>query len=285
MELKSNQKSALDKGKESRGINDRYLFLIGGGENGRSGHQYETGIIDCSILELCNKKKPTITYIGVNSTFAEYYFFVLKNIFVKKYGCTMFRITLDDILAKEPARQKLLNSDIVYIGGGSSKQLLTVFQSYGFDKLLYEQYKKNLICGGICAGAHCWGNIMLTRTEIEAEQSTQTVCFDALNGFGWVDLLFCPHYNVELDRAEAFRNYIKNENGKVAIACDNGVALIIKNEKSLRIVTSIPNAKVRLLYWNKEKLSQLYLSENQEYDLKKDLLEYVHHKRSYVDVL
>lgn len=69
-----------------------------------------------------------------------------------------------------------------------------------------------------------------------------------VKGLGFINILFCPHYNIEVQRQEDLKRMMKNTFKIPAIALENGVALEIVAEK-YRFIQSIPNTKAYKCYW------------------------------------
>jgi len=107
--------------------------------------------------------------------------------------------------------------------------------AYGDDKVL---------CG-VSAGAICWcdfGNSDSRRFTSGSEQ------FIRVRGFGFVHVLMCPHFDVEIRRQADLPRMMRTTYGIPAVALDNGAALVI-NEDKVKIITSIEGAKARKCYW------------------------------------
>lgn len=56
------------------------------------------------------------------------------------------------------ARDKILNSDLVYIGGGNTQMMMKVWKQYGIDETLKLAYKNEIVLAGLSAGSICWFN-------------------------------------------------------------------------------------------------------------------------------
>ena len=59
-------------------------------------------------------------------------------------------------------RQKLLEQDAIYVGGGNTKAALAVWREWGLDAVLREVWKSGVLLAGMSAGAMCWFEVGLT---------------------------------------------------------------------------------------------------------------------------
>jgi dipeptidase E len=55
-----------------------------------------------------------------------------------------------------PTPAIVLSQDIVYVGGGSLRNLLAIWRAHGLDGLLRDGWRRGLVLAGLSAGATCW---------------------------------------------------------------------------------------------------------------------------------
>ncbi len=142
------------------GKNMGKLICIGGGEIPRvkNGIQlpYETREIDEEIVRISEKKKPKLLFIGTASSDSYDYFLVIKKIF-DDLGCIVSNLELlKDSIDMKQVESQILNTDIIYIGGGNTEFMLKKWRELGVDKLLIQAYNKGIVCSGLSAGSYCW---------------------------------------------------------------------------------------------------------------------------------
>ena len=126
------------------------LVCIGGGEIPRvkNGIQlpYETKEIDEEIVRLSDKPNPKLLFIGTASTNSYDYFLVIKKIF-EDLGCIVSNLDLlCDKVDLNDVENKILNTDIIYVGGGNTKFMLEKWRELGVDQLLLKAYEKGIVC-------------------------------------------------------------------------------------------------------------------------------------------
>jgi len=205
------------------------LVCIGGGEIPRikNGIQlpYQTREIDEEIVRISEKENPKLLFIGTASSNSYDYFLVIKDIF-EKLGCTVSNLDLlKDDIDMEQVKENILNTDIIYIGGGNTKFMLEKWRECGLDKILKQAYEKNIVLSGLSAGSYCWFKYN----------------YDLIEGLGLIDAINCVHYNIkDKESKNKFYNIIKDKN-MIGYAIDNCVALefidnqvkVIKSDKKM----------------------------------------------------
>lgn len=222
------------------------IIAVGGGEIGRPGFTFETIKIDKEIIKLSGKKSPKLLFIPTASSDSESYYEVVKKYFGKKLSCRVDVLYLikKQINFKE-IKDKILNADIIYVGGGNTLKMMNVWKRIGVDKILRQAYKKNIVLSGVSAGAICWfkyGNS--DSRKFTAKKQTSLI---KVSGLGFFEILLCPHYDREVDRKESLKKMTKKSK-EVALALDNCSAIEIVNDK-YRIITSKKTAKAYKVYW------------------------------------
>lgn len=135
---------------------------------------------------------------------------------------------------REP-RAHLLAQDVIYVGGGNTANMLAVWRVHGVDVVLREAWEAGVVLAGVSAGALCWfaGGV--------------TDSFGGLapleDGLGLVDATFCPHYDCQEGRREAYHEALRA--GMAAgFAADDGAALHLVDGAVAEVVASRPNARV-----------------------------------------
>lgn len=229
------------------------LVLIGGGEikgwnfETKDSNQelYQTEIIDQEIVKLAGKENPKMLFIGTASREREGYFEAIKNIY-SSLGCQVDCLKMTDSNIKE----KILNSDIIYIGGGNTKFMLSEWEKVNLKEYLLEAYNKGIVLSGFSAGAYCWFKYN----------------YEMIEGFGLIDAIICVHYEDKSEeKINEFYNNIKLNN-LPGIALYNGVALRY-SENKFEIIKSIKDAKAFKISYSNGKFIKEELLENTIYTL------------------
>jgi dipeptidase E len=189
--------------------------------------------LDHYLLSLSDKTKPKVCFIGTASGDAEGYSEKFYNSFAE-LSCetshlSLFRPPLGNL------RDYILEKDIIYVGGGNTRNLMVLWKEWKLDHYLKEAYEKGIILAGISAGSICWFEQGLTDSV-----SGKLMPLDCL---GFLKGSNCPHYDGEEMRRPCYQETILNGSMKSGIACDDGVAAHFINGVLECFVSSRPNAK------------------------------------------
>ncbi len=235
------------------------IVAVGGGEIGRPGFPIETEKIDKETIKLSGKKHPKLLFIPTASSDSEGYVAVVKKYFGKRLGC---RIDILYLVKRKQSRQeirnKILHADIIYVGGGNTLKMLTVWRKLGVDKMLKETAKKNIVLSGVSAGAICWFKYGNSDSRKFTNPKAPLIRIKCL---GLIPALGCPHYKRQ--RKSSLRTMMKNTGG-VAIALDNCAGLEIINDQ-YRIITSKRRAATYRVFWSKGKFHHKRIISDKNY--------------------
>lgn len=240
------------------------IFAIGGGEIG----ELETLAIDKKIVESANKDKPKALFIPTASDERQGYIDDFNYVYGDKLGCivgTLF--LLDKKITKQEAREKILKSDIIYVGGGNTRKMLEIWDEYGVSNALREAYEKGITLSGLSAGSICW--FKKGHSDSNSFSGDSNWSYVIVDGLGLIDAVNCPHYD-EDTREDDFNEKILKYN-EVGIAMDNNCAIEFKDDY-YRIHKSDSKAKAYKLYKKDNKVIREELLNTLEYKPIKELL-------------
>ncbi len=233
------------------------ILSIGGGEIGRPKTEIETESIDRENIRLTGKRHPKLLLLPTASGDDIRYYDVVKNYYGTRLGCkTDVLYLINERPTLKEIRNKILNSDIIYVGGGNTLKMLKVWRKYGIDKVLEEAVNKGIILSGVSAGAICWfkyGNS--DSFKFKAQGKSEEKPLVKLKGLDFIPLMACPHYDFEKDRKPSLFKMIQKYGG-MALALDNCSAIDIINENNsydikdmkYRILTSSKTANAYRVY-------------------------------------
>jgi dipeptidase E len=246
------------------------IVAIGGGEIGRPGYQIETEEIDREIINLTGKEHPKALLLPTASGDSPLYWETFQKYYGQKLGCKTDVLYLaKGNSSPREIREKILGSDIVYVGGGNTLKMLKIWRKLGVDKILEEAGKKGVILSGLSAGAICWfkyGNS--DSRKFGPKKSTELI---KVRGTGFLPSMACPHYDAEKSRRPSLRRMIR-ENGGFSIALENCSALEVVDDQ-YRIITSSKNAHAYRLYRHNGKVVEEELPKDQKFRPLEELFE------------
>ena len=210
------------------------LVAIGGGEITKWNFQtkdnqqerYETKEIDKEIVRLSNQENPKLLFIGTASKENPYYFRAISRIYtnlncmVKELKILNTKVTQDEI------KDQILNTDIIYIGGGYTRYMLKQWKKYNIQEFLRQAYETGIVMAGYSAGSY----------------GMFEYNYELIQGMNFIPAINCVHYNEKSEKKkQEFKKNILIKK-KIGIALENGTALEIVGEQ-YRMIKSIDEAK------------------------------------------
>ena len=240
------------------------IVAIGGGEI----RELETVAIDKRIVELTGKTRPKALFIPTASIDASGYIDTFEKVYGEHLGCLPRTLTL---IQNPPTFEEMsalvLDSDLVYVGGGNTYKMMKLWRRLGLDAVLAEAASRGTVLSGLSAGAICW--FKYGHSDSRSFSSNADWDYIRVRGLGFINAVYCPHYHVE-KREASFSEMIARRGG-IGIACDNNAAIEIVGEH-YRILTSAPNGKAYKLFKRDGNAVITELSQNSESTPLADLL-------------
>ena len=208
----------------------RQIIALGGGGFSM---EPDNPLLDLYILKQARKAKPKICFIPTASGDADNYIARFYDFFNQQH-CYPSHLSL----FKPPTRDLerfILEKDIIYVGGGNTKNLLALWKEWGLEHILRKAWDQGIILAGVSAGSICWFEDGITDSYGNALEPIK--CLGFLKGSN------CPHYDGEIERRPAYHKFIGLEKIKSGVAADDGVAIHYKEQEISKIVSSRPNVK------------------------------------------
>lgn len=235
----------------------RKIIAIAGGEL----RDLETLEIDKRIVELTGKTRPKALFIPTASGDAAGYMDTFEACYGKQLGCqTRVLALIQNPPTFEEMLAVVLDSDLIYVGGGNTYRMMKIWRRLGLDTVLAEAASRGIVLSGISAGAICW--FRYGHSDSRSFSSSSEWNYIRVSGLGFINAVYCPHYHVE-NREASFSQLIARRGG-IGIACDNNAAIEIVGDQ-YRILTSTPNAKAYKLFKRKGHAVIRELHQDNEY--------------------
>lgn len=218
-------------------------------EDGNGYYADETIAIDKEILRLTDSAAPRLLFIPTASGDSQSYYDVVKTHFLKiGFSSVDVLCPSDKTLTKKEIKNTILAHDAIYVGGGNTLKMMTLWRKLGVDKILKQALDKGIVLSGLSAGSICWFSSGSSDSRSFTSGSNQLI---KVTGLGFIDAVHCPHYDAEPHRQGDIKTKMMTSS-KVAIALDNCAALEVIGDE-YRIIKSKPTAKARKVYWEKGK--------------------------------
>ncbi|TWP33880.1 peptidase E [Leekyejoonella antrihumi] len=173
------------------------IVTLGGG--GFSMSEDGSSPIDDHLLELTGKSRPRICFIPTASGDAPDYSERFEAAFAGRAETSVLSLFCRDPWGyTDPSM--LLDQDLIYVGGGSTANLLVVWRLHGLPELLQQAAADGTVLAGISAGMNCWF------------ESSSTDSFGPLaplsDGLGFLPGSACPHYLGEVQRRQQYLDWV-----------------------------------------------------------------------------
>lgn len=198
----------------------------------------ENPLLDQHILSLAGVPRPKVCFVPTASGDADEYITRFYRAF-SSHDCQpadlpLFRRTVGDL------ESFVLSQDVIYVGGGSTANLLAIWRVHGLDRILWRAWDQGVVLCGLSAGMNCWFERSVTDSfDVGRLQPLH-------DGMGLLPGNCCPHYDGEAQRRPEFRRLIETDEFDGGWAADDGAALVFHGESLYEVVTSRPGAAA---YW------------------------------------
>ncbi|KAM3097239.1 Type 1 glutamine amidotransferase-like domain-containing protein [Phormidesmis sp. 146-12] len=188
--------------------------------------------LDQYILGLIPKEKPRVCFVPTASGDSDRYIVKFYSAFLRfpSVPChlSLFYLQTEDL------RSFVLSQDIIYVGGGNTKNLIALWEAWGLDRILKEAWEKGVVLCGLSAGSLCW---------FEAGVSDFDGSLKPLRCLGFLKGSHSPHYDGEPQRRPTYHRLVKEGLLRDGYAADDGVGLHFVGDSLQTIVSSRPDAK------------------------------------------
>jgi dipeptidase E len=240
---------------------NKTIIAIGGGEIGRPGCRVETLKIDKKIIEAAGKKFPRVLFVPTASSDADGYIKVFKKHFGERLKCKVDVLTIyKNKYTKKELEEKILKTDIIYVGGGNTLKMMKKWRSLGVDKLMKKAHNKGVVMAGLSAGAICWFEDGSSDSNSFYKKKAP---LSRVRGLGIESVSFSPHFDVEKKREAHLKKMVK-EKSNVALAADNCAAIEIRNNE-FRVITSKSGARAYRIYKKNGKIVKREILANDKF--------------------
>jgi len=188
-------------------------------------HQY--------LLDLTGEARPRICFLGTAGGDDAAYAANFYAWFARRADAThlaLFNRRVDDI------RGSLLEQDVVYVGGGSTANMLAIWRLHEVDVALRAAWEAGVILAGPSAGAICWfegGTTDSFGPEVGALR----------DGLRFLKGSFCPHYDSESLRRPRYHELVGNGRLPDGYAADDGVGLLFSGTNLAEVVAAMPESR------------------------------------------
>jgi dipeptidase E len=207
----------------------RQIFAIGGGAFSEG----EGPLLAERLLSLARSERPRVCFVPTasgDSVEGMVAFYRLMSRFDCRPGdLRLFPRTVNDL------HGFLLEQDVLWVGGGSTANMLAVWRVHGLDEVLREAYEQGVVLTGSSAGMNCWFAASVT----DSFSATELAGLE--DGLAFLEGSACPHFDGEPLRRPTYHRLVA-EGFPPGVAADDHVGLHYVNEQLVQVVTARPGA-------------------------------------------
>ena len=202
------------------------MTLGGGGFT----HHPEDPRLEEYMLALARRERPRVCFVPTASGDAEGYVQRFRDFF-GELACETSELVLFGRDAGD-LRRLLLDQDVIYVGGGSTANLLSLWRLHGIDALMREALDGGSLLCGMSAGMNCWFEASITDS------------FGPLaplhEGLGLLRGSACPHYDSEPERRPTYLRLVAG-GFPAGYAVEDSVALSFLDGELVEAVSTRPD--------------------------------------------
>ena len=148
-------------------------------------------------------------------------------------GCHVTELKVFPQPSADP-EERLCGSDLVWVGGGSVANLLSLWRLHGVDGAMRSAWERGVILGGVSAGSLCWH---LGGTTDSFGQILQPVT----NALGFLPYANGVHYDAETQRRPLLHQLMKSGVlSPLAYATDDTVGIWYEGIEATTVVSDAP---------------------------------------------
>jgi dipeptidase E len=129
----------------------------------------------------------------------------------------------------------LLAQDLIYVGGGSMRNMLAIWREHGIDEAMRIAWHRGVVLAGLSAGAMCW---------FEGGVSMSGGTPEAVSGLGLLPGSLSVHLGGETERLPVFREAVARGTLPSGHAASDGAALLFDGGALVECVASRAGAHV-----------------------------------------
>jgi len=209
---------------------ERLLLALGGG-----GFTMEptNPLLDDYVLSLSPAAEPRILFLPTASgdTTAQIHAFHTR---FRDRLCVPEHLSLFRLgESRRQLQEIVLEQDIVYVGGGSMRNLLAIWRAHELDRLLEQAWRTGVVLAGLSAGAMCW---------FQGGITTSSGPPAPMAGLGLLEGSLTVHADGEPERLPVFLSSVRDGALPGGWAVDDGVGLLFRGQRLERVVSSRPGA-------------------------------------------
>lgn len=209
------------------------IVTIGGG--GFSSSQDGASKIDDLILGLAPAARPKVCFVPTASGDATSYGEHFEAAFADRAETSVLSLFCRPPWGYQDP-ELLLEQDVIYVGGGSTANLLAVWRLHDLPRLLRKAAANGTVLAGISAGMNCWF------------EGSSTDSYGPLaplsDGLGFLPGAACPHLLGEPGRHDKLLEWVGTGRLPTSWGVDDHAAIVWRDGHVVEAVSELPDKLV-----------------------------------------
>ena len=203
---------------------------------GGGGFLMDDPVLDGFALDLVNASRPKVCLLPTAVAAVP----VVVTRFLQAFPASRFEPTYLDLFERtvDDVTSFLGEQDLIYVGGGNTANMLAIWRVHGVDQALQAAWESGVVMAGMSAGANCWFQASTTDSFLLGRADP------LIDGLGFVEGSFCPHFDGETDRRPRFHELVSSGALPGGVGCDDFAAVHVVGTEITEAVASRPGAGV-----------------------------------------
>jgi peptidase E len=185
------------------------------------------------LLRLTGKQRPKLTFVMTASGDDRSY---LTRSYSAFRGWSVELSHLELFAQPNTDPRELLNSDAVWVGGGSVANLLAVWRVHQLDEIFAEAWANGVVLGGVSAGSICWHVGGTTDSFGPKLESIN-------NGLALIPYGNGVHYDTEEQRRPLLHQIVGAEKLPLSYATDDGIGILYEGTEPVSVIADVPETE------------------------------------------
>jgi len=202
------------------------IVTLGGG--GFSMSDDGTSAMDDFLIELTGRAMPKVCFVPTASGDSFDYSTRFETAFAGRAATSVLSL-FGNWRTGYADPSMLLEQDLIYVGGGSTANLLAIWRLHGIPEILRAAAARGVVLAGISAGMNCWF------------EGSSTDSFGTLaplgDGLGFLSGSACPHYLGEQGRREMYLDWVGAGALPEGYAADDFTAVVWRDGEFVEAVS------------------------------------------------
>jgi dipeptidase E len=188
--------------------------------------------LESQLLRMTGKERPRVCFLPTASADDADYTVIFYEAFSGRADTTH---VVFHPWPPEDLRDRIVGSDLVFVGGGNTANMLAIWRVHRVDGMLREAWEAGAILCGSSAGMICW-------FEAGVTDSFGPDLLGMRDGLGFLPGSACPHYDGEELRRPRYHELVR-EGFPAGYAAEDDVGLVFHGTELAEAISAAPGQR------------------------------------------